>query len=146
MFPGNGTRNSATLIRRASISLATFGISFVMSRFTGASPHKTIAVAEADEDHTLRAAHAAGVHWFTRCTGRFARPGSTETRYSRIGSFRRRQVSTTERMAATFGPACSLPTWIQFLRPSTSGRMEFSARLLLSSIWGYSRKRINFDH
>ena len=30
----------------------------------------------------------------------------------------RRQLSTTERIAATFGPACGLPMWIQFFRVS----------------------------
>jgi hypothetical protein len=29
----------------------------------------------------------------------------------------RRQLSTTERIAATFGPACGLPMCIQFFRP-----------------------------
>jgi hypothetical protein len=52
-----------------------------------------------------------------------------------------RQLSTTERIAATFGPACALPTWIQFLRPIEMGRMEFSARLFDSSSSGYSRNR-----
>ena len=45
-----------------------------------------------------------------------AKPGRTPARYSRIGTFSRRQLSTMDRMAATFGPACWLPTWIQFLR------------------------------
>jgi len=36
----------------------------------------------------------------------------------------RRQVSTTERMAAIRGPASALPRWIQFFRPSASGRIE----------------------
>ena len=49
----------------------------------------------------------------------------------------------TERMAATLGPACRLPMWIQFLRPSATVRMEFSARLLLNSSSGCSRKRVN---
>jgi len=48
----------------------------------------------------------------------------------------RRQVSTIERMAAIFGPACGLPIWIQFFRPNATGRIEFSARLLLSSSSG----------
>ena len=30
-------------------------------------------------------------------------------------------------MAAILGPACWLPRWIQFLRPSAIGRMEFLA-------------------
>ena len=42
------------------------------------------------------------------------RPGRTAAKYSRTGMFLRRQVSTTERMAATLGPACWLPMWIQF--------------------------------
>jgi hypothetical protein len=46
-------------------------------------------------------------------------------------------------MAATFGPACGLPTCSQFFRPTATGRMEFSARLLLSSSSGYSRKRVS---
>ena len=34
--------------------------------------------------------------------------------------------------------------WIQFFRPRATGRMEFSARLLLSSSSGYSRNRVSF--
>ena len=56
----------------------------------------------------------------------------------------RQQVSTTERVAATFGPACGLPIWIQFFRPRATGRIEFSARLLLNSSSGYSRNRVSF--
>ena len=41
--------------------------------------------------------------------------------------------STTERIAATFGPAFALPTCSQFFRPSATGRIEFSARLLDNS-------------
>jgi hypothetical protein len=41
----------------------------------------------------------------------------------------RRQVSMIERIAATFGPACGLPTWIQFFRPTAIGLIEFSANL-----------------
>src|SRR5450755_2606340 len=40
--------------------------------------------------------------------------------------------------------ACGLPMWIQFFRPRATGRMEFSARLLLSSSPGYSRNRGSF--
>ncbi len=39
-----------------------------------------------------------------------AMPGSTPAKYSRIGIFSRRQVSTMDMIAATFGPACLLPT------------------------------------
>ena len=35
---------------------------------------------------------------------------------------------------------------IQFFRPSATGRMEFSARLVLSSNSGYSKKRVSFFH
>ena len=55
----------------------------------------------------------------------------------------RRQLSTMDRMAATFGPACGLPTWIQFFRPRATGRIEFSARLLLNSTSGCFRKRVS---
>ena len=48
--------------------------------------------------------------------GKFAKPGKIEQRYSRIGILSRRQVSTTETMAATRGPACSLPMCIQLRR------------------------------
>jgi hypothetical protein len=34
--------------------------------------------------------------------------------------------------------------WIQFFRPSATGRMEFSARLVLSSSSGYSKNRVSF--
>ena len=44
--------------------------------------------------------------------------------------FNLRQLSTTERIAATFGPAGGLPMCNQFFRPRATGRMEFSAKLL----------------
>ena len=67
-------------------------------------------------DYWRRAAQAAGVSSGNRCVGVLAKPGSTADRYSRTGIVSRRQVSMMERIAATFGPACGLPTWIQFLR------------------------------
>jgi Transposase len=84
----------------------------------------------------FRAKHAAGVSSLTRFAGKFSKPGSTALRYSRTGICSLRQVSTIEMMAATRGPACSLPTWIQFLRPMATGRIEFSVALLLSSSSG----------
>ena len=39
-------------------------------------------------------------------------------------------------IAATRGPASLLPTWIQFRRPSATGRIAFSAKLLLNSRTG----------
>jgi len=60
--------------------------------------------------------------------------------------FNRRQLSTTDRIAAIFGPTSGLPTWIQFLRPRATGRIEFSARLLLNSNSGYSKKQVSFGH
>ena len=41
----------------------------------------------------------------------------------------RLQVSNTDRIAAIFGPAFSLPICIQFLRPSAIGLIAFSAHL-----------------
>ena len=64
----------------------------------------------------FRANHAAGVSSLTRFAGKFSKPGSTALRYSRTAICCLRHVSTIEMMAATRGPACSLPTWIQFLR------------------------------
>jgi hypothetical protein len=49
------------------------------------------------------------------------------------GMLIRRQLSTTEKIAAMRGPASWLPIWIQLERPRAMGRIEFSARLLLSS-------------
>jgi hypothetical protein len=57
-------------------------------------------------------------------------PGKTASRYSLTGTRSRRQDSTTERIAAIFGPDQALPTCSQFFRPSATGRMEFSATLL----------------
>ena len=51
-----------------------------------------------------------------------------------------------DRIAATFGPACRLPTWIQFFRPNATGRIEFSAKLLLNSNSACSRKRVSLRH
>src|ERR1035437_5138883 len=51
-------------------------------------------------------AQAAGVSSPTRRMETLTKPGNTEPRYSRTGSFIRRQLSMTDRMAATFGPAC----------------------------------------
>jgi len=36
--------------------------------------------------------------------------------------------------------------WIQFFRPGAIGRIEFSAKLVLSSNSGYSKKRVSFFH
>src|SRR6202521_6213700 len=88
----------------------------------------------------FRANHAAGVSSLTRLAGKFSRPGSMALRYSRTGTCSLRQVSTIEIMAATRGPACSLPTWIQFLRPIATGRIEFSVALLLQFHLGIVQK------
>jgi hypothetical protein len=42
-----------------------------------------------------------------------------------------RQVSTTDKIGATLGPARSLPTCSQLRRPIATGRIAFSARLLI---------------
>jgi hypothetical protein len=57
----------------------------------------------------------------------------------------RRQVSKIETIAATFSPACGLPTLIQF-RPTAIGRIEFSAKFVLNFNSGWSKKRISFGH
>src|ERR1700689_2761852 len=77
---------------------------------------------------------------------RLESPGRTAARYSRIGSPILRQLSTIEKIAATLGPASLLPRWIQLRRPMAIGRLELSARLLLSSNSGYSRKSVSFFH
>ena len=51
--------------------------------------------------------------------------------------------SITETIAATRGPACSLPMRTQLRRPKATGRMAFSARLLLNSSWGCSMNRFS---
>ena len=48
--------------------------------------------------------------------GVLASPGKLSARYSLTGILSLRQPSTTERIAATRGPACTLPTWFQFFR------------------------------
>jgi hypothetical protein len=62
------------------------------------------------------------------------RPESRARGVSIYGSFPR-----SIRIAAIFGPACELPMWIQYFRPRATGRIEFSARLLLDSSSGHSR-------
>ena len=57
-----------------------------------------------------------------------------------------RQLSVTDKMAAIRGPAVGLPMWIQFFLPIATPRMEFSARLLLSSTSGYWRKISSLGH
>jgi len=81
-----------------------------------------------------RGAHQrAGVSKATSESFRRFMPGKMSIRYSFTGAPNLRQDSTTETIAATFGPACALPTCNQFLRPKATGRIEFSARLLDSS-------------
>jgi hypothetical protein len=46
----------------------------------------------------------------------------------------------------TLGPALVLPTWSQFLRPSATGGIEFSARLLDNSTSAWSKQRRSFGH
>ena len=91
-------------------------------------------------------AQAVGVRCGSRWMDVLASPGRTAARYSRAGILSRRQVSTMERIAATRGPAFSCPMWVQLRRPMATGRMEFSARLVLSSNSGWSRKRVSLSH
>jgi hypothetical protein len=48
---------------------------------------------------------------------------------------RRRQDSTIEAIAATLGPACSLPMCSQFLRPRAKGRIAPSHQLCRLEIY-----------
>jgi hypothetical protein len=65
----------------------------------------------------FRAAQAAGVSSAMRLIGKSPNPGRTEPRWSRTVILRRRQVSITEMIAATRGPASLLPMWILLRRP-----------------------------
>ena len=56
------------------------------------------------------ASHHAGVNCATSDSLRRSMPGRTSARYSSTGARNRRQDSTTDMIAATFGPACLLPT------------------------------------
>src|SRR5437667_409152 len=85
------------------------------------------------EDQARPADQRAGVRLETSEIVRWFNPGNTAARYSFTGTSSRRQDSTTERIAATFGPDWALPTCSQFFLPSATGRIEFSARLLDSS-------------
>jgi len=84
----------------------------------------------------FRLAQAAGVSSAVWLIGRSANPDRIEIRYLRRGMLSRRHVATIDTIAATRGPASLLPMWIQFLRPSATGRIAFSARLLLNSNCG----------
>jgi len=88
----------------------------------------------------------AGVRLATWLSVRAFKPGRMSARYFFTGAPSRRQDSTTERIAATLGPAFTLPTCSQFFLPSAIGRIEFSARLLDNSTSSYSRQRSSFFH
>ena len=88
----------------------------------------------------------AGVRRAAWLSVRLPSPGRTWARYSFTGSAKRRQDSTTERMAATLGPDLTLPTCSQFLRPIATGRIEFSAKLFDNSISPHSKQRASFGH
>lgn len=67
--------------------------------------------------------------WAKLWMERLLSPGSTAARYSRTGICIRRQLSTTERIAAILGPACALPTCTQFFLPTATARNARSALL-----------------
>ena len=94
------------------------------------------------------ATHAAGVKVWEALDREIGKP--RENRGQIIADWKFQPAAAfydrKKRMAATFGPACGLPMWIQFFRPRATGRIEFSARLLLSSSSGYSRNRVSFLH
>lgn len=61
------------------------------------------------------------------------KPGENRRKVIAAGTFKLRQLSTTGRIAATLGSACGLPMCIQLFRPSATGRIDFSAKLVLSA-------------
>ena len=76
--------------------------------FVSVRPSTRLTAAQSDErsfQECVLAAQALGVSLVTFCTGVSARPGRMSARYSRTGMASRRQLSITERMAATRGPA-----------------------------------------
>jgi hypothetical protein len=68
--------------------------------------------------YECRATHAAGVRSGRHRIGRSAIPGRIAEKWLHTGTFSLRQLSTTDRIAATFGPASGQPMCIQFLRVS----------------------------
>jgi hypothetical protein len=56
------------------------------------------------------------------------------------------QVSTTDRITATFGPASALPEGIPFLRLNATPRIAFCARWVLSFNSPCSTNRISLGH
>jgi hypothetical protein len=63
------------------------------------------------------------------------RPGKMLERYVRAGILSLRQLSTTERIAAIFGPACGLPMCSQFFRPRATGREESGIDHRSADLW-----------
>ena len=57
--------------------------------------------------------------------------GENRGQIARTEIFNRRQLSTTERIAATFGPACGLPMCIQILPPQTLEELVLGGQYLL---------------
>jgi hypothetical protein len=60
-----------------------------------------------------------------RWIGRPASPWRIAEKWSRTGTFRLRQLSTTERIAVTFGPACRLPMGNPFFRAFLARRRGY---------------------
>ena len=68
---------------------------------------------------------------------RLASPGRTSPRYFRMGMLSRRQLSTTEKMAAIFGPASLLPRCSQFLLLcKVSHKRNYVQFSIMRSAWG----------
>jgi hypothetical protein len=66
------------------------------------------------------------------CTEEVLFPNSLKTHLGIVGGSAFTHI-WEHKHTGTRGPACSLPIWIQFARPTAIGRIEFSARLVLSS-------------
>jgi hypothetical protein len=84
-------------------------------------------------DNECWATHAAGVRSVSRWLGRSANPGRTAAKKSHIGSSTCGSSPRPTELPQTMGPAGGLPMCIEFFRSRATGRVEFSARLLLSS-------------
>ena len=69
----------------------------------------------------FRASQAAGVSSAIRLIWKLTSPARPKQDSRGSGILNRRQVSTTETIAATRGPACSLPMCIQLWRPKARG-------------------------
>ena|SRR5215469_1554814 len=88
-------------------SLSTVNIGLL--RFPDNSCHDLFLFWANPESLQAQVDKAKGVRVESRWIERFERPGRTVPKYSRILILSLRQLSTTDKIAAIFGPACGLP-------------------------------------